>query len=69
MAQQHHKMPPQTQQECFDMMLKISELIKDGAIEFFCLAFSLLIYFAVDFPPYTGRTRYILFMPSQTLDL
>ena len=62
-------MPPQTQQECFDLMMKISDLIKDGAIEFlkkeylwlsiFCIGFALLIYFAVDFPATAGSTRYV----------
>lgn len=59
LAMQHKTMPPQTQQEAFDLMLKISELIRTGANEFikkeytylavFCFFFSILIYFAVDF--------------------
>jgi Na+/H+-translocating membrane pyrophosphatase len=56
------------------MMLKISELIKDGADEFlrkeylylsvFCVAFSILIYFAVDYPESSGGRRY---MPYTTV--
>jgi len=56
---QQEKLPPQTQEEVFNEMIKISTLIKNGAIEFlkkeyaylgvFCIAFSVLIYFAVDF--------------------
>lgn len=61
--------PPKTQEEAFNMMLKVSELIKNGANEFlrkeytylavFCFFFSLLIYFAVDFPVSSGYTRYL----------
>ena len=49
-------------------MLKVSNLIKNGAIEFlkkeytylaiFCAIFSILIYFAVDFPETASTTRY-----------
>ena len=63
-------MPPQTKQEAFDKMIRISKLIEDGAITFlrkeyaylgiFCLAFSVLIYLAVDFPTSAGQSaRYI----------
>ena len=57
-------MPPQTKEEAFDKMIRISKLIEDGAITFlrkeyaylgvFCLAFSVLIYLAVDFPTSAG---------------
>ena len=60
-------MPPQTEQEVLDMMVKVSDLIKSGAIEFlkkeytflaiFCGIFSILLYATVDYPnqpaPYT----------------
>jgi len=69
MAMQHKSMPPQTQQEAFDMMLRISELIRTGANEFlkkeytylavFCFFFSILIYFAVDFQESAGAARYL----------
>ena len=68
-AMQHKTMPPQTQQEAFDMMLRISGLIRTGANEFlkkeytylavFCFFFSILIYFAVDFQESAGEARYI----------
>ena len=68
-ASQHARMPPQTQQEAFELMLKVSGLIQNGAKEFlrkeytylavFCIFFSLLIYFAVDFPATAGATRYL----------
>jgi len=51
------------------MMLKVSGLIRDGASEFirkeytylavFCFFFSILIYFAVDFPVTSGYTQYL----------
>lgn len=50
-------------------MVKISGLIRDGAIEFlkkeylylaaFCAGFSVLIYFAVDYQESAGDVRYI----------
>lgn len=59
LSRQQATLPPQTQQEALDLMIKISGLIRDGAIEFlkkeylylaaFCGVFSVLIYFAVDF--------------------
>ena len=59
LAKQQAKLPPQTQQEALELMLRISGLITDGAIEFlkkeylylavFCVFFSILIYFAVDY--------------------
>ena len=61
-------MPPQTKQEAFDKMIRIAKLIEDGAITFlrkeyaylgvFCLAFSVLIYLAVDFPANAGPAGY-----------
>lgn len=66
---QHKKMPPQTQQECLELMNKISDLIRNGAIEFlkkeylylavFCSIFGALIYFAVDFHENAGVNRYL----------
>ena len=61
------RIPPQSQDECFNLMLKIADTVKTGADEFlkkeyaylalFELAFGLLIYAAVDLPtsykPYT----------------
>ena len=59
LAMQHKKMPPQTKQEAFDLMKRISELIRTGSNEFlkkeytylagFCFFFSILVYFAVDY--------------------
>ena len=60
-------MPPQTPEECFDLMLKIAALIQDGAITFlqkeytyltvFCALFSVLLYFTAEpsgvYFPYT----------------
>ena len=67
-AHQYARMPPQTQQEAFELMLKVSDLIKNGAKEFlwkeytylavFCAIFSILIYLAVDFPETARATRY-----------
>ena len=52
------RIPPQSQEECLDLMLKIADTVKTGADEFlkkeyaylalFELAFGLLIYVAVD---------------------
>lgn len=61
------QIPPQSQEGCFNLMLKIADTVKEGADEFlkkeyaylalFELAFGLLIYAAVDVPtsykPYT----------------
>ena len=68
-------MPPQTKQEAFDKMIRISKLIEDGAITFlrkeyaylgiFCLAFSVLIYLAVDFPTSAGQSA--RFIPYTTM--
>ena len=59
LAMQNKKMPPQTKQEAFDLMKRISELIRTGSNEFlkkeytylavFCFFFSILVYFAVDY--------------------
>ena len=61
--------PPQTQEEAFNLMLKISDRIKTGANEFlkkeyfylgvFAALFAILVYFAVDFQPSAGPVRYI----------
>jgi len=69
MAMQHRKLPPQTQQEALDMMLKISELIRTGSNEFlkkeytylavFCVPFACLVYFAVDYQEAMGEARYL----------
>lgn len=68
-ASQHARMPPQTQEEAFELMKKVSQLISNGAIEFlkkeytyltvFCLIFSIAIYFAVDYQEAMGDNRYI----------
>ena len=52
------KRPPQTQEECFEMMQHIAKLIEDGACTFlfkeycylslFCCGFAVLIYFAAE---------------------
>ena len=69
LAMQHKKMPPQTKQEAFNLMKRISELIRTGSNEFlkkeytylagFCFFFSILVYFAVDYQEHAGETRYI----------
>ena len=71
LAASHYEMPPQTQQEAFDMMLKVSKAISDGSNEFiakeytyltiFCLFFSIAIYFAVDFQEAMGDNQYMPF--------
>ena len=68
-------MPPQTKQEAFEKMTRIAQLIEDGAITFikkeyaylgiFCLAFSVLIYLAVDFPVSAGLSS--SYMPFTTM--
>jgi hypothetical protein len=51
-------LPPQTQEECFEMMQHIARLIEDGAQTFifkeycylsvFCCLFAIIIYFAAE---------------------
>ena len=64
---QVERIPPQTQEDCLNLMIQISETIKTGADEFlkkeytylalFCALFGALIYLTVDLPttklPYT----------------
>ena len=67
------KMPPQTQEECLNLMLQLAETIKNGSSAFlkkeysylglFCLLFGALIYVTVDLPtnfaPYTTMAFFI----------
>jgi hypothetical protein len=67
------ELPPQTPEECLSTMIKVSDLVKSGAIEFlckeyqylsiFCLFFGALIYGTVDYPhgaaPWTAGAFFI----------
>ena len=67
-AMQHRRMPPQTQEEAFEEMKKIAELIRSGSDEFlkkeytylliFCAIFAVVIYVSVDCPQGIGAAGY-----------
>ena len=68
----NQKMPPQTQEGCLELMLQISETVKNGAVTFlkaeysylalFCLVFATLIYLTVDMPIGWGAYTTVAFL-------